>query len=409
MAYNNIDSKRKRSGFWSFVGYLSFGVLGVLLGAALVYGLFLFYATDAIEDAAPEEAVEEVDEEELDPVIAPERPLTEIIEEVMPAVVGVNRHSFNQRFGQQVEEVGSGSGVVISGDGYIITNQHVIEDADKITVIIQDHGQYVAELIGSDDLTDLALLKIEEDNLTYIELGDSSQSMVGEHVVAIGNPLGYFQQTVTAGIISAVDRQVRIPGSFYAYTYIQTDALINPGNSGGPLLSLEGKIIGINTAKIAIAGVEGIGLAIPSNTAQRVLTDILEYGRVIRPHLGVLIEDWLDYGDRKPDRGVLISDVVPDTPAEESGLLPGDIIVAIDSNEILFLAQLFDRLFEYYPGDIITVTFYRDGEKYDTTLVLGERPEEIHINNDNDIEEDVDEKETNEDEDSEDVEQDDEE
>ena len=384
MDYNRNSS---RGGFWSVIGYLAFALLGIILGAALVYGLFAFFLAPEITDpqVVEEEEVEpapEVDVEVPDPEPHPAEAtcIIEVIEEVMPAVVGVSRQVLVRRFGEEsLEPAESGSGVIISSDGYIITNHHVIEGADGISVLLPDKGRYDAELVGEDTLTDLALLKIEETGLTAMSLGDSDQLRVGETVAAIGNPLGYFQQTVTAGIISAVDRQVRFPGSDFAYSFVQTDALVNPGNSGGPLVNLDGEIIGINTAKISLMGVEGIGLSIPSNTVKRVADDLLEHGKVVRPHLGVVIDDWPLYSDLEPDKGVLILDIAPDSPAEEVGLQAGDVIVAMDDQEVQYIAQLFDQLLTYYPGDNAVVTFYRDGERRDVEVVLGERPEEWDV------------------------------
>ncbi len=374
-------SGSRRGGIWSFIGYLSFGILGILLGAVLVYGLFVFYLAPENEPVLTEttEQDREVDQEESSTIHLPEYELSlaDIVDEVMPAVVSVNKHVSISRFGEQrLEEVESGSGVIIDSNGYIVTNHHVIEGADKVTVLIPGKGRYDAEIVGEDILTDLALLKIDESGLIEMPLGDSLQARVGETVMAIGNPLGYFQQTVTAGIISALDRQVRFPGSGYAYTFIQTDALVNPGNSGGPLVNLRGEIIGINTAKISLMGVEGIGLAIPSNTVKRVVDDLVEHGRVIRPHIGVVLEDWIDYSGEEPEKGVLIVDIAPDTAADEAGFQQGDIIVAIDDKDVQYFAQLFDRLLDYYPDETVVITYYRDGERLEVTLTFGERPED---------------------------------
>lgn len=390
MENNNYYRGSKRGGFWSVVGYLAFGLLGILLGAVIVYGIFVFFLAPEVTEptvieeveTAPEEDVAEPDvaepDVELQPAAAP--CIIDVIEEVMPAVVGVSRQVLITRFGEEsLEPAESGSGVIISSDGYIITNHHVIEGADNISVLLPDKGRYDAQLVGEDTLTDLALLQIDETGLTAMPLGDSNQLKVGETVAAIGNPLGYFQQTVTAGIISAVDRQVRFPGSDFAYSFVQTDALVNPGNSGGPLVNLDGEIIGINTAKISLMGVEGIGLSIPSNTVERVVDDLLEHGRVIRPHLGVVIDDWPLYSNKEPDKGVLILDIAPDSPAEEVGLQAGDVIVAMDDREVQYIAQLFDRLLDYYPGDNTVVSYYRDGEKSEVEVVLGERPEEWEV------------------------------
>jgi serine protease Do len=375
----DCEADNRRKGFWYFLGYLSFGVLGILLGAVLVYGLFYYMAPDHPAQQ-PVGVVKNPTNEAPVTTVNPDNTLADVVEQVMPAVVGVNKHVYVTRSGEQsLEEVESGSGVIVTADGYIVTNQHVVENADKISILIPDMGPYDAELIGMDALTDLALLKIEENGLTAMSLGNSDALRVGESVVAIGNPLGYFQQTVTAGIISALGRQVRVPYSEYAYTFIQTDALVNPGNSGGPLVNLSGEIIGINTAKISLAGVEGIGLAIPSNTVKRVMDDLWQHGRVIRPHLGVVIDDWLDYSGGLPDKGVLIVDIAPDSAASRAGLLPGDIIVAIDGYDVLYLAQLFDRLFSYYPGDTVTMTYFREGEQFEVSVTLGERPQSLPL------------------------------
>ena len=373
---NNYERK---GGFWTFLGYLSFAVLGLLLGAALIYSLFTFYLVSEAEVVAlPSEESIDAASPPLSGEAGPG--LVTVVEQVMPAVVGVNKHvSLTGDLMRVMEEIESGSGVIISADGLIVTNHHVIEGADRISVVIPGKGRYDAELVGQDSLTDLAVLKIGEYDLKHVVFGDSSQTRVGETVLAFGNPLGYFQQSVTAGIISAVKRQVRVPGSDYAYTFLQTDALVNPGNSGGPLVNVKGETIGINTAKISLVGVEGIGLSIPSNTVQRVVKDIVGEGKVRRPHLGVIIEDWLEYGEEQPERGVLIRDIAPDSAVDKAGLQRGDIIVAINGEEIYYLALLFDVLFAYYPGDTVTVDYYRDGERLQAAVTLGERPESLPI------------------------------
>ncbi len=376
--HHDYDSRSRHGGVWSFIGYLSFGILGILLGAALLYGLFFLYLVpeeETIPETTPEE--EAVSEEVSLPAPEKDRDTVEVVEQVMPAVVGVSSSiSFENFEGQEIEQTESASGIIISSDGYIITNQHVIDNADDIIVVIPDKGIYEAELIGSDVMTDLALLRIEERGLSYIPFADSAETRVGETVLAIGNPLG-LQQTVTAGIISAVERQVRIPGTEYAYTFIQTDAVVNPGNSGGPLVNLKGEVVGINTAKIALAGVEGIGLSVPSNTVERVTRDFKEYGKVLRPHMGVLIGDWLDYDEPEPDMGVYLVEVAPGSPADEAGLISGDIIAAIDDQKIDYMAQLFDQMLFYYPEDTVTITFFRNGEEKEITLTFDERPDDL--------------------------------
>ncbi len=375
----NDQKKPGERGFGTILGYFALAILGILLGAAIIYGLFLSFFAPVTETTIEPEVIEvEEENNNLPVVVESENSLADVAEQALDAVVGVNKHVYITRFGEQsLEEVESGSGVIIEDNGYIVTNQHVIEGANKITVVIPGKGSYEAELVGSDAMTDLALLKIEVSDLVALPIGDSDQMRVGEKVMAIGNPFGYFQQTVTAGIISAVGRQVRMPGSDYVYTFLQTDALVNPGNSGGPLLNLKAEIIGINTAKIALVGVEGIGLAVPSNTVKRVINDLYEHGRVIRPHLGVIIDDWLQYGEVEPERGVIIVDIAAGSAADEAGLQVGDIIVAIDNSDVYYLAQLFDRLFSYYPGDTVTIIYYRNGVREEVVVTLGERPDNL--------------------------------
>jgi serine protease Do len=376
--YHDQNNPGKK-GFGTFIGYLALGILGILLGAAIIYGLFMFFFAPVTETTIEPEIIEdEVEEDDLSVIERNENSLADVAEQALDAVVGVNKHVYITRFGEQsLEEIESGSGVIIEENGYIVTNQHVIEGANKITVVIPGKGSYEAELVGSDAMTDLALLKIGVSDLVALSIGDSDLLRVGEKVLAIGNPFGYFQQTVTAGIISAVGRQVRMPGSDYVYTFLQTDALVNPGNSGGPLLNLNAEIIGINTAKIALVGVEGIGLAVPSNTVKRVINDLYEHGRVIRPHLGVIIDDWLQYGEVEPERGVIIVDIASGSAADEAGLQVGDIIVSIDNNDVYYLAQLFDNLFSYYPGDTVTIAYYRNGVREEVVITLGERPDNL--------------------------------
>lgn len=368
------EKSSPREGFWSLVGALSFSLLGLLIGAVLVYSLLAFVFVPVPEVQPPINDQNGLEVEEV-PEPSPDMSVVSVVKQVMPAVVSVNRHTMVTRFGEPpAEEISRGSGVIISSEGYIVTNQHVIAGADKITVILPNQRLYEAELVGSDLLTDLALLRIDQIGLVYIPLGDSSRLQVGETVLAIGNPLGFFQQTVTTGVVSAMDRQIRIPDSEYAYTFLQTDALINPGNSGGPLVNLSGEVVGINTAKIFQPGVEGIGLSIPSNIVIRVIDDLLAHGRVLRPHLGVVVEDWLEHGEIATTRGILIREIAPGSAAEQAGLLPGDILIAVDGKAVNFLAQFFDRLFAFYPGDIVNITIIRDGQEKVIAIIPTERP-----------------------------------
>jgi len=224
-------------------------------------------------------------------------------------------------------------------------------------VVTSDSRSFEATVVGEDRLTDLALLKIEQSGLTSIVLGNSEDVRVGETVLAAGNPLGYLKHTVTRGIVSALEREVRAAQSQYAYTYIQTDAVINPGNSGGPLVNLRGEVVGINSAKIS--GAEGIGLAIPANTVKRVTSDLKKDGRVRRPQLGILIQNLSAYTGDPTDQGVYISKVDSGSSAAKGGLKAGDVITAVGKKEVRYIAQLFDALLSYYPGDKIELTIER--------------------------------------------------
>jgi S1-C subfamily serine protease len=354
------------------VAALLMGLLGALIGGALVYALFVFSILQLSPLPPFEPEPGPADREP--PPYRQDLAVVDVVSRVMPAVVGVNRHQYVTRFGQQtLVQSGSGSGVVITTDGYIVTNHHVVDGADVIMVVFSNSESYQARLVGKDSRTDLALLKIDPPHqLTSIPLGDSGKVRVGETVLAIGNPLGFFQQTVTAGIISALERQVDLTDSDYSHTFIQTDAGINRGNSGGPLVNLRGEMIGINSAKVSQLGVEGIGFAIPSNTVERVTSDLMKHGKVRRSMLGVLPQDLSRHTGVPSDRGVHIREVVKGSAAEASGIQAGDVIIAIGEKEINYQAQLFDALLFYYPGETITVTVRRGDKVIVFTATLGE-------------------------------------
>lgn len=286
-------------------------------------------------------------------------------------------------------ESGSGSGFIIDKDGFILTNFHVVEEAKKLTVTLADNTQWKASLVGTDATNDLAVIKIDNppSNLTVLELGDSSEIVVGQKVLALGNPFG-LRQTLTTGIISALGRTIEARNNRKIDGVIQSDAAINPGNSGGPLLDTEGKVIGINTAIIGSGNV-GIGFSVPSNTAIRVVPDLIAHGYVQRPWLGVETlptENLMRLGVDVP-KGLLILNVIRNTAADQSGLkgaqrnvivgnyrIPwgGDIIVAIDGSPVSNYEELADKIESYDPGDQIKVRFVR-GKKIRTVDVLLER------------------------------------
>lgn len=281
-----------------------------------------------------------------------------------------------------------GSGVIVdSGKGYILTNNHVIADADEITIQLIDKRIIQAEVVGTDPKSDLAVLKIDAKNLKALELGNSDMLRVGEWVMAIGSPFSSnLSHTVTAGIVSALGRSNIIPGATDYEDFIQTDAAINPGNSGGALLNMKGELVGINTA-IATGGREranrGVGFAIPSNMAKKVLRDLIENGYVIRAWLGVGIQEVEDKVARALDlvtrEGVIISQVVEDSPAEKAGIRTGDIIIGFDGVKINGPSKLQNVVSSTKPGKRSKVEIIRDGKKKTISVVLGELPQDDQV------------------------------
>ncbi len=274
--------------------------------------------------------------------------------------------------GQEFRRRSLGSGFVLDRDGYIVTNNHVVEDADETKVRLSTGEEFDAEVVGRDPKTDLALIRIDADvSLNPLPLGDSDSLKVGEWVVAIGSPFG-LEQTVTAGIVSAKGRVI---GAGPYDDFIQTDASINPGNSGGPLLSLDGEVVGINTAIVASG--QGIGFAIPINMARTVVAQLKESGEVSRGWLGVGIQDITDsleeYYDLKSDEGVLVTEVYPDQPAARGGIESGDVIVAVDGEPMEDARDLSSTIANLPAGKETEITVIRDGKRRTLTVTLGLR------------------------------------
>ena len=292
---------------------------------------------------------------------------------------------FERRFQPQQEESprqqGTGSGVIVSSNGYIITNNHVVEAGDEIEVTLSDKRNFKAEVVGTDPKTDLALLKIDADDLPVLPWGDSGNLQVGEIVMAVGNPFG-LNQTVTMGIVSAVGRAN--VGIVDYEDFIQTDAAINPGNSGGALVNLRGELIGINTAIFSRSGgYMGIGFAIPSNMAKAIQTSLTEHGKVVRGWLGVSIQDLTtglqEQFDAPDQQGVLVSDVVEDSPAEEGGLKRGDIIRQYDSRKVTDSRHLRSLVAETLPDTPVAITVLREGDEQQLKITIAEIPEDLEM------------------------------
>ena len=299
---------------------------------------------------------------------------------------GGNRNPFDEFFGpfqgdgqqRDFKQRSLGSGFLIDGDGFIVTNNHVIEDADQIKVILADDKEFDAELVGRDPKTDLALIRIEgAKNLKPLELGNSEKLKVGTWVVAIGSPFG-LEQTVTAGIVSA---KGRIIGSGPYDDFIQTDASINPGNSGGPLLNMDGEVVGINTAIIASG--QGIGFAIPINMAKGIIDQLKDKGEVTRGWLGVGIQDLTpelaDYYGMKAQKGVLVTQVFEGDPADKAGIKVNDIIMSVDGQKVTTGRELSAMIANTPVGSQTTVDLIRDGKTKKLTVTLAKRDDDEKI------------------------------
>ena len=275
---------------------------------------------------------------------------------------------------------GLGSGFIISDDGIIVTNNHVIEGADEITVILYDETEFSAQLLGRDPKADIAVLKIEpgDKNLTSVNWGDSDSMRVGDWTIAIGNPLG-LGGTVTAGILSAISRDI---GSGPYVKFLQTDASINRGNSGGPLFNIEGEVIGINTAIVSQTGGSiGLGFAIPSNSANKIVKQLKEFGKTKRGWLGIQIqpvtEDFADSLGLSDQKGAFVSNVNPRGPSKEAGLEPGDVILKFNNQDIVRMSDLPRVVAESDVGSIAYLEVWRKNKKINIEVILGELPGEV--------------------------------
>ena len=291
------------------------------------------------------------------------------------------RHFFGQIPEQEMKQRSLGSGVVVSGDGYILTNNHVVADADEILVTLSDKKKYEAQIIGRDPKTDLALIKIKTENtIPAARLGDSDKLMVGDWVVAIGNPFG-LGSTVTAGIVSAKGRVI---GAGPYDNFIQTDASINPGNSGGPLFNLNGEVIGVNTAIVSQSGGNvGIGFAIPINMAKSVMPQLKERGKVVRGWLGVSIQEVTqeikEQFGLKTEEGALIGEVTKGSPADKGGLKRGDVIINFDGKKVKAMSILPAMVAETPVGKEVEILIIRKGKEKRLTITIGELEEDTRV------------------------------
>ncbi len=308
----------------------------------------------------------------------------DVYENYVNAVVLVYNQGTTSTYWGQAESQSSGSGMIISKDGYVLTNNHVVEGAEKLTVMTTSGEEYDATVIGADEVNDVALLKIEGDeDFPTVSIGDSDQIEVGEQVCAIGNPLGELTNTLTVGYVSALDREISESSTGTTINMFQTDCAINSGNSGGPIFDMNGNVVGITTAKYSSSGysnaasVEGIGFCIPINDAMSIVNDLMQYGYVKgRVSMGVSVRamDTTVAQYYNLPTGVYVAGVTSGSAAENAGIQEGDMICAIDGDETASVAALKQKLKDYKPGDTATVSIYRSstGKKLDVTITFDE-------------------------------------
>lgn len=295
------------------------------------------------------------------------------------STVGITTSVTTNYWGFQTTSAASGSGFIITSDGYILTNYHVIENSDAITVSLYDGTSYAAKLIGYDQSNDIAVLKVDADNLVPVVLGDSDNINVGDSVIAIGNPLGELTFSLTSGAVSALDREVTLSSSV-TMDLIQTDCAINSGNSGGALFNLYGEVIGITNAKYSSSGssgeasIDNIGFAIPINHVKSIVTSIIENGYIAKPYVGVSVSDVSDEAQQYGlPKGAAVTSVVAGSPAEQGGLKKSDIIISVNGEEITGSSDLVNIVGDSLVGDELNLIIYRQGETVELTIVVGEQ------------------------------------
>lgn len=353
----------------ALVGGLS-GFGGALLARRITYGSATIHESDRL---VADVEIQKVDGKTL---MTP----AEVYAATVNSVVSINTSVTTNIFGQRVETASSGSGFVITADGYIVTNYHVIEDASSISVTMYNGDTYQAKLVGGDADYDLAVLKVEGKDLPVVTLGNSSKVNVGDTVLAIGNPLGELTFSQSQGSVSSANRAINVDGT--PFNMIQVDASINPGNSGGPLMNLYGEVVGIVSAKYssyADTVVEGVGFAIPISDVQAIITDIMENGQVTgKPYLGItagtMTEEMGVQYQIDLTEGVFVYSVEKDGAAAKAGLRLGDVITKVDEKTITSMNDLSAAKKAYKAGDTATITYYRDGAYQTTELTFDEQP-----------------------------------
>lgn len=349
---------------------------GILSTAVLLGGCGVGNTAEKQKEAAP------AAKQEVRLSDARNTPVVVAAQKVGPAVVGITNKAYVRDFFNRVQltERGTGSGVIYDKSGLIATNNHVVEGAQEIIVSLTDGRSVKGKVLGADAATDLAVVKIDVDgDLPVADFGDSSTLQVGEPAIAIGNPLGLeFRGSVTVGVISALNRSIELGDR--KFTLIQTDAAINPGNSGGALVNADGEVVGINSAKVAVSGVEGIGFAIPVNSAKPILDELANHGRIARPYIGASLIDKdisARYGfDLDLHGGIFVMKIVTNGPVYNAGMRPGDIILTFDGAKVETVPELRAKLAEKKVGDVVTIVVLRAGIERSLQVTLQEMPQE---------------------------------
>lgn len=355
------ENKYKKSKILNIV--LASIVIGILIGGFSTYGLINNDGADRTDIAEATKA-SKINEYFESPVIG-------VADKVTPSIVMISKEEKVRDYFFNTAGVrkGTGSGIIYRENGYIITNNHVVEGASSLKVTLQDGRTFDARVLGGDAKSDLAVIKINADNLPAADLGDSSKVKVGQLAVAIGTPAGEeFSGSVTAGIVSAIDRKLKIGEK--ELNLIQTDAAINPGNSGGALVNKDGEIVGINSAKLTDTQIEGMGFAIPINDAMPIIEELVNHGYVKRPWIGVGIRTVTDQISKTYDipKGAYVAKVYYNSPAEESGLRVDDIITEIDGEKVESVEDLSNIIGKHEPDETVKIKVYRD-KKYKTVDV----------------------------------------
>ncbi len=384
--FDSHSAEKRRNGLAS---YLLVGLVGAIIGGFLVVGIapqILVHrallavpssTSPVVTTSQPETPVTSVSnpidtsdiEDPWDIVVA-------VSEKVSPAVVGIVNQAYRyDYFGRKVAQDSSGTGLIVTADGYIVTNNHVVEAADSLMVFLYDGRTLPAKVIGTDPATDLAVIKVEASGLPIGVIGNSDSLKPGQLAIAIGNPLGMeFSRTVTQGVVSGLDRVLSVGD--YSLRLIQTDAVVNPGNSGGPLINANGLVIGLTSAKISADAVEGMSFAIPANLVKRVANEIMATGSVRRAMVGVRLLDKanaLQYGlDIRVDKGLYVHEAISGGPAAKAGLRTGDFILEVNGVVTDSFTTFQALLAEWSPGDEVTLKIQRGSEQSFIKVTLGE-------------------------------------